>query len=231
MLLIAPIPAAVTRDPYTTLRSLPLLIPQLIIIGVGIEKTYFLIKKGNFKFLFSAGIALVTIYSLAKLYSSVFVLNDYYRAKYWYWGWGKVAEEIKTFNSDNPIVVDNSRNDPELVLAFFLKYDPASYQKENFDVPLYEYYTNLYRNRERHIGNVITRSINWEKDLVIDQYLVGDELAISLQQIKIHNLTLVDEIKYPDGTVAFRIVKTNPIWEKLQRTDKTPAPLKGTEWL
>lgn len=226
--LICPIPAAVTRDPYTTLRSLPLLIPQLMVISLGIEKIYGFIKNKKLIFLYSGGIILITIYSLAKLYSSAFVLDDFYRAKYWYWGWDKVAGVINGVNTQNPVVIDNSRSDPELILAFFLKYDPARYQSDNFDVPLKEYYINLFRNRERHIGNIITRSINWEKDLMVDQYLVGDELAISPQQIKIHNLTLITEIKYPDGTVAFRIVRTNPIWEKLQRTDKTQALPKGT---
>ncbi len=60
------------------------------------------------------------------------------------------------------------------------------------------------------IGNIVTRPIDWEQDLPEEKYLVGDKFAISEQQIKIHNLILIDEILYPDGVVAFRIVKTNP---------------------
>lgn len=217
MLLASPIPAAITRDPYSTLRSLPLVIPQIIIISLGVYEvlTLKIVKKYNFS---AVIISIIIIgYSVFKLYSSAVILNDYYRAKYWSWGWEKVADTIRTIKGTTPVVVDNSRTDPEMILAFFLRYNPASYQKENFEVPLNQYYTNLYRNREKHIGSVITRSINWEKDLMLNEYIVGDELAISPEQIKIHNLKLISEIDYPDGTVAFRIVKTNPEWEKLQR--------------
>jgi hypothetical protein len=153
-------------------------------------------------------------YSVAKLYSSIFILNDFYRASYWDYGWQEVAQVIESLHTDLPIVVDNSRGDVYLQLAFFLKYDPAKYQNENFEVPLNQYYTNMYHTSTKHIGTIVTRPIDWGKDLPVDQYLVGDELAISLQQIEVHKLTLISQINYPDGTVAYRIVRTNPAFEK-----------------
>jgi hypothetical protein len=66
------------------------------------------------------------------------------------------------------------------------------------------------RNTNKKIGNVITRGINWTEDKKIDQYLIGDYLAISPEQIKDNNLTLVKQINYPDGSPAYRIVKTRP---------------------
>lgn len=224
-LLISPIPAAVTRDPYTTIRALPLVIPQTTIISIGILNLHKSLKTKWSKYLGITFFVLLVIYSLLKLYSSVVILNEYYRAKYWDWGWREVTEVVNRLDPSKPIVVDNARNDPELQIAFFLKYDPVKYQRENFEVPLNEYYTNLARNREKHVGNVTTRSINWEKDLLIDQYLVGDELGISLGQIKEHKLKLIKEITYPDGNVAYRIVQTNPTWEKLQKRGKTPVLL------
>ncbi len=228
-LFISAIPAAVTRDPYSTLRSLPLVIPQIIIIALGIENIYPFIKNRGWKAISVIFFIVAVGYSILKFYSSAFILNDFYRARYWSWGWREVSEVINNLNTQNPIVVDNSRADPELLLAFFLKYNPENYQKENTEIPINEYYTNLYRNREKHVGLAITRPINWQNDLTVDQYLIGDELAISYEQIKVHNLTLVKEIFYPDETVAFRIVKTNPIWEQLQRKGKTPVLPKGTE--
>ena len=66
------------------------------------------------------------------------------------------------------------------------------------------------RNLEIKIGNITTRKIDWKNDLAKKQYLIGDELAISLDQIERENLTLIKEVKYPDGSCAFRIVETNP---------------------
>jgi len=212
MLLISPIPASVTRDPYTTIRALPLVIPQIIIISLAISR---LITNRHLLITF----ILLYFYSLFKLYSSVIVLNEHYRPKYWDYGWQQVSEIVK--DSQTPVTIDNARADPDLTLAFFMKYDPIKYQKENFEVPLAEYYTNLYRNKEKHIGNIIVRSINWERDLAVDQILVGDELGISLQQIEVHKLKLISEVKYPDGSVAYRIVKTNPkFFEEEQRLFK-----------
>ena len=77
--------------------------------------------------------------------------------------------------------------------------------------------TNLYRNPVKYVGNIAIRPIDWQKDLFVDQYLIGDELGISLQQIQVHKLTLVDQIDYPDGTPAYRIVRTNPKFAEEQQ--------------
>lgn len=216
-LLISPIPAAVTRDPYTTIRALPLVVPQIIIISLGMTNIYQGIKNRYWIVASVIILSALIVYSLLKLFSSVIILNEYYRAKYWDWGWREVADTIKTLDPTLPVMVDNARSDPDLQLAFFLKYDPVKYQKENFEVSISEYYTNLYRNRIKHVGNITTRSIVWKDDLLINQYLIGDELGISTQQIEVHNLKLVAEIHYPDGTVAYRIVRTNPSFEKEQQ--------------
>ena len=209
-LLIAPIPAALTRDPYSTIRSLQMVIPLTTIMSLGIIESFNKIKNKNYKIIFWLGFTIIILYSIVKLYSSVIILNEYYRGLYWNYGWEIASDEIKKFYPNLPVIVDNSRDEPYIQLAFFLKADPIKYQKNNFEVPLSQYYKNMNRNKEKIIGNIVTRPINWEKDLSIKQYLIGDELAISLQQIKEHNLTFIKEIKYPDGTIAIRIVETNP---------------------
>jgi 4-amino-4-deoxy-L-arabinose transferase-like glycosyltransferase len=216
LLIVSPIPAAVTRDPYTTIRALPLVIPQTFIIALGIRRLLERVKTPIPVIIFSALGLSVILYSLLKLWSSVFVLNEFYRAKYWDWGWKEVTITLKE-QPELPVVIDNVRSDPELIIAFFLKYNPEKYQQENFEVTVDEYYTNLTRVREKKVGKITTRGINWERDLVTDQILVGDELAISREQISNHRLTLIKEIFYPDGTVAFRIVRTNPEYEVTTR--------------
>lgn len=216
LLIVSPIPAAVTRDPYSTIRSLTMVIPLLIIISYGIVKTYMLLKSVFGKQLRYLNIAVIILsvgviaYSLAKLWSSGIVLNEYYRAKYWNYGWQQVSETIKTVDNSLPVIVDNARTEPYSQLLFFLEFDPETYQKENFEVPLDEYYTNMFRNKQKKIGKITTRPIDWERDLLVEQYLVGDALAISDEQIQEHNLEIVRDITYPDWSLAFRIVKTNP---------------------
>lgn len=106
------------------------------------------------------------------------------------------------------MVVDDARGEPYSQIVFFLKYDPEDFQAKN-TIDLKNYYTDMSRRKSKTIGNIETRGINWEHDLKKEQILVGDSLAISREQIERHNLTLLDEILFPDGSVAFRIVRTN----------------------
>jgi len=211
-LLISPLPAAVTRDPYSSIRSLQLVIPQIIIISIGISDLVHKLLKSKIimKILFLGISIFLVIYSLGKLYSSVIILNEYYRASEWNYGWEEVVDEIKKLDPNYSIVVDSARSEPYIQILFYLKFDPVIYQKENTSIPLNEYYTNMDRNLEIKIGNIVTRKIDWKNDLAKKQYLIGDELAISLDQIERENLTLIKEVKYPDGSCAFRIVETNP---------------------
>lgn len=209
-LLISPIPAALTRDPYSTIRSLQMVIPLTIIIALAIIELFNKLKTKYLKLTFVVTFIILIIYSILKLYSSVIILNEYYRGVYWNYGWQEAANTIKTLDKNLGIIVDNSRDEPYIQLAFFLQADPATFQKENFEVTPEEYYINMNRNKEKHIGKLVTHPIDWEHDLKERKYLIGDELAISLQQIKEHHLTLIREIKYPNGEVALRIVETNP---------------------
>ena len=211
LLVVSPIPAALTRDPFSTIRALPLVIPFTILISLSLIQIYQSLKTKLKKVAALTVFILLLFYSLAKLYSSVFILNEYFRAPYWDYGWQQISEVIKNkTDPDLPIIIDNARAEPYSQILFYTKYDPAPYQRENFEVPLSEYYTNLTRVKEKSLGRIKTRGINWEQDLPIEQYFVGDYLAISEEQIARHHLELIAEIKYPDGSVAYRFVKTRP---------------------
>lgn len=211
LLLIAPIPAAVTRDPYSTIRALPLVVPQLVVISLGL--VYFikgLLRFSWAKFVLPVTAFMVLAYSIGKLYSSVIVLNEYFRASSWDYGWKEVVQTLDTLDPALPVVVDNARSEPYIEILFFKKYDPKLYQLSNTEVSPSEYYSKMSRVGEVVIGNITTRGINWEKDLYRKQYLVGDALSISEDQIRTHGLELVKEIKFPDKSTTFRIVKITP---------------------
>lgn len=208
LLVISPIPASLTRDPFSTIRALPLVIPIILICSLSLAHFLEYFKSLYFKIIL---VSLVLIYSVLKLYSSGYLLNEYYRASYWDYGWQQVAEVIKNdLDPKLPVVVDNARNEPYSQLIVFLQADPVKYQAENFEVSNSEYYTFMGRNKDKKFGNVTTRGINWATDKKIDQYLIGDSLAISLEQLNDGSLTLIKQINYPDGSPAYLVVRTNP---------------------
>lgn len=209
-LIISPIPAAMTSDPFSSIRSLPLVIPITILMAVATDNIYVHLKSLWSRRLSLALFIMIIFWSVAKLFSSAIILNEYQRAQYWDYGWQQIAETIKTLDPNLPIVVDNARTGSYIFLAVFLKTDPTEYQKNNFEVTPENYYTDMKKNDVKVIGRIITRPIDWKPDTHKQQYLIGDSLAISYEQIEKNHLLLIREVFFPDGSPAFRIVKTNP---------------------
>lgn len=210
LLLSSPVLAALTRDPYSTIRSLPMVIPLTLIISFGLVKILDTVWPifNRSKYII---IAFLILFSSVKLFISVFFFNDYFTPTSWDYGWQEVSENIKSLDPKLPIVVDNSRGHPYIHLLFFLKYDPVTYQKDNPEVPLSEYYTNMTRVSTKYLGRITTRNFVWGSDTdLIEQYIIADGMAISDEQIKDHHMTIINQVDFPNGEVALRIVKTNP---------------------
>jgi len=210
LLLVSPIPAALTRDPYSTLRSLQLVIPQTILIAFGFIKFWNLVSPTLNKLKYAV-IGFLILYSTLHMYISIFYLNDYFTSHYWNYGWKETLDYIPKLDPNLPIIVDASRGDAYILLLFFLKYDPATYQKDNFEVPISEYYTNMTRNTTKNIGRLTVKNFKWGIDTDhVDQYIIADNIAIGEGQIQEHHLIKVHEILLPNSDVALRILKTNP---------------------
>lgn len=210
LLLVLPLPAAFTRDPYTTIRSLPLVVPQIIVISFGLIKSFELLSL-RFRPVLTSFLVILTIKSLFSLYSSIFILNDYFRDYAWDFGPTKVVGYINKLPKNLPITFDNSRGESYIHLLFFTKYDPATYQKDNFEVLPDQYYTSMIRNKTKSLGRISYKQIDWGLDAEkTKQYLIGDGLVISDHELIVHRLTKIADINNPDGSLALRIVETNP---------------------
>lgn len=222
MLVISPLPASVTGDPFASIRALPMVIPHLYLVALGLK---FVFSK-YMKIGVLLGFGLI-IFSLLRVYFSFFVINDYFRYKHWNYGARELVERIAEY-PQLPVVLDNSRDELYIEVLFFLKHDPGEYQQDNFEVSPDEYYVNMSRNINKNIGNISTRGIVWSEDIYIDQLLVGDYLAISEDQIKEHCLEKKFEIRGPDRALLYVGVHTNPekkrlmdkIMEKMRNNDK-----------
>lgn len=203
MLLVSPIPASITRDPFSSIRALPLVIPLMILVAIGINNTIEKYKKLGIVVL----VGLIA-WSSGRIYLSVFKFNDYFRGYAWDEG---IEEMIKNINNQTlPIVMDNTRGEIYSQILFFNKANPAKYQQNNFEVSDKDYYMNMKRVREKHIDNISIRPLNWEKDIFIEQIIVGDSLTIDENQMREHCLSLMFVVKDSEGKVIYRGVKTHP---------------------
>ena len=204
------IPAALTKDPFSTQRSLPLLLPLISIITIGIDK---LIHKRLFVIWFPVFVPLL-IGSLLLLWRSYFILTPKERAKVWAYGFSQLAEQIKTHPNEKFLIDQSERiraqNPAYIQLVFHLKLPPEELQK-GVDQSIKEnYYTDPKFDQEYNFANIEIRPIYWEKDIYKEQILVGDEISISTKQVQEHSLTKIFEIRDPIDQIIFQGFKTNP---------------------
>jgi 4-amino-4-deoxy-L-arabinose transferase-like glycosyltransferase len=184
-LLAAPIPAVIGRDAAHSVRSLNMLIPLLIVVSLGITKFI--------KFSSKRQLLIVIFYFL----STALYLREYhlrypiYAAKDWQYGYQQMAEYVKQREPDvEKIVITSQYGQPHIFTYFWQKRDPM----EIFWGQMTKY---------------TFRDINWEEDKLKENVLlVATSEQIPLKAVAKWEMDWIEkEILFPDGSVAFRIVK------------------------
>lgn len=205
LIVAAVVPASLTGDPFSSLRSLPLVIPFSLIITKGMES---MAEKGKgFFWIFAS---LIIVASMIVLWRSYFVLFPDERAGAWDYGYEKLAHIVES-NSDKVFVIDQSRQNPSYILmAYFMKYPPSDFVTRVDPGIKENYYREVDFSNYYKFANVETRSIYWEEDVYRELILVGDELAVSESQAKEHSLKRLFEIKDPIDRIVFVGYQTQP---------------------
>lgn len=207
--LISPIPAALTRDPFYTLRTLVFLWSISFAIALGIYTILIKIPSFYLKFGLTAAFLL---FSAVSFYISYFVLFKYERADNFGYSYVKLLEFIEENKnlSQKRFVIDNSRDlGAGVRMAFLKKYDPIKLQQILHPQVGDMYYSSLEFAEEYTLDNIEARSIFWKIDLNREQILVGDNLAISDEQIEKHKLKFEFEIKDLSGKTTLKGYSTN----------------------
>lgn len=199
-------PAALARDPFSSLRALNLMIPFSVLIALGLDS---LIDKTGAKVVVPL-IIILSLFSLVSLWRGYFVLLSGERAVVWDYGYKELAAEIAP--SDEHFIIDPSRTEPpHILLAFYLKIPAYEYQQFAKSKIIKGYYEDVQFDGYYKLRNFETRPIDWETDIYYKkQILVGDSLAISDDQVKEHFLEQVFEIRDPLAKIVFQGYRTNP---------------------
>lgn len=140
--LLSPLPAAVTRDPYQVIRGTTMLPALFIVIGLGLEKSLFLISRYSSRLsnLFITTFVVLLTFSFV-FYTYVF-LNTYNTDYSFAWQYGyKQAVKFAVHNQDKyqKIIFTKKYGEPHEFVLFYQKYDPTAYQ---FDKSAKKYYQN-----------------------------------------------------------------------------------------
>ena len=218
-LFFSPVAASLTRDPFSTVRALPLVFPISVIIALGIYESILFAKqkassKFNLKYINTLVILLLSVVIIASLINlaiQLFFVLPHRRAKYWEIGYSELTKELLKYPNEK-IIIDNARGESYIHILFFSKFDPETYQKEAGYLELYDYYYSFERVNTKKFGQFEYRKIDWAREEKEENLIIGDELTTSRESI-LNNprLKLIKEITYPDQSVAFRIIKAKEV--------------------
>jgi 4-amino-4-deoxy-L-arabinose transferase-like glycosyltransferase len=197
-LFLAPVPAAFTGDPFSTLRALPLILPLVILISLGMEKIYLVISNKR------AAVLLISVFfllSIACLARSIFFLLPEERYFEWNYGYEKLMGRLKEFPGAK-VLIDDPVGVSYIQMLFFNQYPPVKVQKE-FNFNLDGYYQMGDWGNQSKVGDFEARPLVWGKDNLEKDILVARVVGISPAQIKIHSLTELFAIIGPDQKIIF----------------------------
>lgn len=224
LLLTSVIPGSLSGHYISIQRVMTLIIPLVLVISLGFD---FILQRVRLK-VFVPIFLILSAFSLLLLWRSYFVLFPKERFPYWSYGYKELAEITKKNPTDH-FVIDSARATTVYIgLLFYLKFPPAEYQRQFPRELVRDYYDGPSIDISYRFANLELRPVVWEKDIFIDQILVGDALAISADQAKEHFLTKVFEIKDPNGKAILFGYRTDPEKKKAENLAKERARIRGT---
>lgn len=204
LFLVSPLPASLTKDPFSTFRAFPLVFPIAVLISLGISTMMSRISKGV---LIIAGVS-AFLFSLGLLWRSLFILLPNERFLDWDFGYEQLIQKIEE-NNYQKVLIDDFLGTSYIEALFFSKYNPRWLLSER-KTDLTKYYQLTDWQKESVFGRYEIRPIYWEKDVYQKQLIVASPLAVSESQAKEHFFTKSFDIMGPDGKVIINGYLTNP---------------------
>lgn len=162
-IILAPIPASLTRDPFHTYRSLLLFLPLSLVIALGVQMV---IEKWHKLARFSGIIFALLLFASGVSY--LFTLFVVAPARYWRdWDFG--YQQITNFLKDEPtnlrIIVDDPYTEAYIHLLFnqvipLVEYQHEALQKVNSN----NYYASKDELRPAKVGRFEFRPVDWPSE-------------------------------------------------------------------
>lgn len=206
LIILTPVPAAMTGDNYYPLRALDLIWILSLFISVGI----FSILKILPNKIGLAVLGLVVLQSIFSFYISYFVLFKYERAADYGNSYISLLDKLKDY-PDHQVIIDSTREyGAGLRIAYLTKYSPLDLQKQlrsQLKSPYYSSSVALLENYE--VGNIKIQPLYWPSACQKNTLIVGDMLSISDKQAEEHDLIPAFTVDNLNGATSLRAYLTN----------------------
>lgn len=208
LLVITPIPAALTGDLFYPLRVLDFLWVITIIVAIGMYALYTFLKANIARVGLVAALALYSIFSL---YISYFILFKYEKAENYGFAYVKLMDKLAQYNNKE-IIIDNARDSGIGVrIAYLSGFNPQKLQASLAPQMKTPYYSSSVNSDEVYVlGNITVKPLKWGEVCRENVVFVGDPLALSEKEVREHKLKFEFEIKDLSGKTALLGYKTAP---------------------
>lgn len=199
LFLIAPLPSSISTGTPHPVRAIAMVFPLHIFSAVGFLLLLTRLLKWKNK---SYKLVVISTLLLGFGLNIFYYLHQYYvhspieYGYFWQYGNKEVINYAKEHENEYKKIIMTYRIDqPYIYYLFYNKIDPSSYQKSWSEKDIKRF--------ERKIGKYEFRYVNYEKDSrEKDALLIGTPEEIP------NNERVLKEIKYLDGTVAYRIARS-----------------------
>lgn len=194
--LVSPVASSLTSGTPHAVRALMYLPTYQIFIATGVIGFINRIRTGVGK-----NKLLVTIIFMLFILNFFYYLDMYYvhtpqeEASSWQYGYKEVVTEASRLEGNfDKVIVTYMYDQPYIYFLFYQKIDPAWYQQN--------WGSGEIKRDERSFGKYEFRRIDWSRD----QNLKNVLLIGAPREISGDAAGIIKEIKYPNSSVAFRIV-------------------------
>ena len=209
-LLIAPIPAAITKDLVSARRSFNMIYPLLIISAYGLSMMIDWLKNQSKKvqIIFKVSGIGIFVFLFSYYLLSYYILTPpkgYAGPSGWHCGYKELVSYINEIKEDKKVVIDTTYQGPYIFFLFYEKYDPAKYQSQ----------ARLVQESKNSLGegagydNYTFKSIYWPGDRGdLNTIFVGPEERLPQKDLLKTEVEILNSIYFLDGKEAFKVVRT-----------------------
>lgn len=130
---IAPIPSVLTRDGgYHATRLILLLLPAMLIMGLGAYQILRVISKLRYRLLLIIVVCVIMIVQFSLYLHRYYVHYPLESEEWWHYGYKQLAQYIKSNEGRYDFIVWSDRDQPPLIFSlFWLRVNPEIIQRNN----------------------------------------------------------------------------------------------------
>ncbi|MFV1917622.1 MAG: ArnT family glycosyltransferase, partial [Patescibacteria group bacterium] len=210
-LILAPLPAILSREQISAARALNLVVPLVMISSLGFVGIINWVRRLN-RLRVAGYVLIVSIFSGSLIYflDSYFIHLPIHNAQDWFYGYKQAGKKVLSIEDNyDRVIFLQSYDQPYIFFLFYgVETGRSSYQPENYQKMAKLRFGNPYDvGLVDELGKIEFREFSWPAASKKGDLIVGNDVSIPAYFADF-GFKSVDKIIYPDGIkVAFRIVE------------------------